>query len=454
MNKGEKKLLGHKLKRSKTPKEKKTEYNGEDVYIFSNQNNSLYTVKFISKYENFIEIISKLKNPSYTTDTEFLYKSSFFVSVNNKDNFNKELDYIIPINNIDKSKIFPLENPEEFFKNDMKLQTCNFIFSNNFEDEEIIFDTIHSYCNNDNKESYISRFCPDYLLHFPNNNIDKFYEIKQDDNFLENIKAINDNSYGICHFYSPKRTGKSILFRSILTNFINNNAQKSYIPIMFFNIKLLYNLILDVNIPLMKKIILHESYFLFQKREDSKELISAIDFTEKNVMKLILEIINIIIKQMIVIEKKIFILDGYSYEYDRQNILKEIKYLVYERKNIFLEIIYDINNLKDSEILYRNINPENHVNSNTKCLEKYYYVEKIRKFSDIKKYFAKNEIPKNYKKIFSENISYFFEYKKNKNITFEDFVKKKRNKIKKEMIVFSTFKLKSVLKYIEKKKNV
>jgi hypothetical protein len=150
--------------------------------------------------------------------------------------------------------------------------------------------------------------------------------------------------------------------------------------------------------------------------------------------------------------KKIFILDGYSYEYDRQNILKEIKYLVYERKNIFLEIIYDINNLKDSEILYLNINPENHVNSNTKCLEKYYYVEKIRKFSDIKKYFDKNEIPKNYKKIFGENISYFFEYKKNKNITFEDFVKKKRNKIKKEMIVFSTFKLKSVLKYIEKKK--
>ena len=117
MNKGEKKLLGHKLKRSKTPKEKKTEYNGEDVYIFSNQNNSLYTVTFILKYENFIEIISKLKNPSYTTDTEFLYKSSFFVPVNNKDNFNKELDYIIPINNIDKSKIFPLENPEEFFKN-------------------------------------------------------------------------------------------------------------------------------------------------------------------------------------------------------------------------------------------------------------------------------------------------------------------------------------------------
>ena len=54
MNKGEKKILGHKLKRSKTPKENKTEYNGEDVYIFSNQNNSLYTVKFISKYENFI----------------------------------------------------------------------------------------------------------------------------------------------------------------------------------------------------------------------------------------------------------------------------------------------------------------------------------------------------------------------------------------------------------------
>ena len=80
-----------------------------------------------------------------------------------------------------------------------------------------------------------------------------------------------------------------------------------------------------------KKIILHESYSLFQKREDSNEFINSIDFTEKNVMKLILEIICVVIKQMIVVEKKIFILDGYSYEYDRQNILKEIKNLVYER---------------------------------------------------------------------------------------------------------------------------
>ena len=123
-----------------------------------------------------------------------------------------------------------------------------------------------------------------------------------------------------------------------------------------------------------------------------------------------------------------------------------------ERKNIFLEIIYDINNLKDSEILYQNINTKNIINFNTKRPEKYYYVEKIRKFSNIKKYFAKNEIPKNYKKIFGENISYFFYYEKNKNITFEDFVKKKRNNIKKEIIIFITFKLKNVLEYIEKKK--
>ena len=229
MNKKEKKLLGNKLKRSKTPTEKNIEYNGEDVYIFSNQNNSSYTVKYISKYENFKDIISKLKNPSYTTDIEFLCESSFFDAVKDKDNINKESDFIIPINSMDKSKIFPLKNPEKFFKNDMKLQTCNFIFSNNFEDEEIIFDTIHSYCNNDNKESYISRFCPDYLLHFPNNNIDKFYEIKQNDYFLENIKEINDNYYGIGHFYSPKRTGKSVLFRSILTNSINNKNDKKNI---------------------------------------------------------------------------------------------------------------------------------------------------------------------------------------------------------------------------------
>ena len=65
MNKKEKKLLGNKLKRSKTPTEKNIEYNGEDVYIFSNQNNSLYTVNFILKYENFIEIISKIKNQTY-----------------------------------------------------------------------------------------------------------------------------------------------------------------------------------------------------------------------------------------------------------------------------------------------------------------------------------------------------------------------------------------------------
>ena len=96
-----------------------------------------------------------MKNPSFTIDKEFLNKSSFCEAIKDKNNLNKEINFIIPINSIDKSKIFPLENIDEFFKNDMKVQTCNFIFSYNFEDEEIIFENMHNYYNNDTKENYI-----------------------------------------------------------------------------------------------------------------------------------------------------------------------------------------------------------------------------------------------------------------------------------------------------------
>ena len=172
------------------------------------------------------------------------------------------------------------------------------MFENEQEKEEIIFNNIHNFRNGYYRECKISDFCPDYLLHFPNNEENYFCAINRKDFFVESMKVFHYDDYGLAHFYAPKGTGKSILFRSILINFSNYIKEpERYTPLMFFNINLLHELILKSNINLLKKILLHESYSLFKDRQDSIELIKRINLTQKSIMKIILEIINIEIKE-------------------------------------------------------------------------------------------------------------------------------------------------------------
>ena len=116
MSNKEKIFLNMKTQRSNSDSEQKNNSNGSDDYIIANKSNSSYTIKHISRFETFKEIISQIKNPSYTTDTKFLSDSAFSEKVKNKDNFNKEINFTIPLENINKEKTFEPKKPLEFFQ--------------------------------------------------------------------------------------------------------------------------------------------------------------------------------------------------------------------------------------------------------------------------------------------------------------------------------------------------
>jgi hypothetical protein len=91
--------------------------------------------------------------------------------------------------------------------------------------------------------------------HFPKNLNEIFFYINRNKyNFkIEYIKVFHYYNFGIGHFYSPKGTGKSILFRSIFLNFGNLNDKDRYTPFIFFNIELIKNLIDKRDILNLKK---------------------------------------------------------------------------------------------------------------------------------------------------------------------------------------------------------
>ena len=443
MNSTDKKFLNKKKKRSSSFSQNTHKSNGSEDYVFSNRSNSAFTIRHCSNYKQFQEFCAKIKNPHYTTDTKFLESSGIFNALKNKDNFDKEIKLSIPFEKIDKSKIFPVNAPIDFFQNNKKTITGNFIFSNIYNDDEInedeLFKNIHNFDNTYYKGCKIKDFCIDSDLHFKNNNNDVFYPIRKDDFFIQSIKVFHYHSYGIGHFYAPKGTGKSILFRSIFVNFINYEDDPGrYTPLMFFDIRLLNELNNKLKTSEIKKILLHESYSLFTERLKTLNFIEKINLNlyKNNIMDMIHDLIKIALNE-IKEEQKVFVLDGYSCLYDPKNILNELKKEVIENQNFFLEIIYDVKSLNDAEILYNNINPELHINYNANEVNKYFYFANLKLFSVMMQNIEEKEIPEKYKETFGENVSYFFEYKKVQNkMTFNDFTLKKGNQIKEDIIQF------------------
>ena len=354
----------------------------------------------------------------------------------------------------------------------------NFIFSNLFIEEnkndEEIFKNIHNFSNNYHKECSMSKFCPDYILHFPNNNDDIFYKINANENFIGLFKAFyfRQGKGGIAHFYSPKGQGKSILLRSILINFCkisdNINDKYRYTPLMIFDIKLL-NYLLNHN-KNIKQILIHEAYSLFRERKYAFDLIQKINLSQ-NIIKIILDIINVVIEEVEIFGKdskimKLFVLDGYSNEYDKENILKNIIELTRDKKDsinqkFFLYIVHDIINYNDAECLFKNISPDNEINSNSQLFETYYYIENLKQISELKNRLEneQEQFPEKYLEIFGENVSFFFEYKIEEDMLFDDFIKKKKIEIKNEICNFymgdknkSKYYLNTIDQYIKEKK--
>jgi hypothetical protein len=106
----DKKFLNSKTKRSNSSPELNQRSKGSDDYIFSNINNSAYIKRHISKFETFLEMISKIKNPCYTTDEEFLKNSKMLEELEKENNYDKQTYLPISLEIIDKQKIYPIEN--------------------------------------------------------------------------------------------------------------------------------------------------------------------------------------------------------------------------------------------------------------------------------------------------------------------------------------------------------
>ena len=408
-----------------------------DAIIFSNNNNSSYTIKHISNYEDFIFNFANIKNPCYTTDDKFL-KINLSEKLNDKNIFDKTIEYSVPVETIEKSKIISLDNPKQFYIEIKSSLFYKFIFSNpeNIEEEKEneIFNRIHTYCNSYYKRCNINQFCPDTNFHFPKNNDKIFYKINRYYFYVESIKVFHHNNFGVGHFYAPKGSGKSILFRSILFNFAYFKDVKRLTPFMFFNIKLLDDLLKNAKLKELKKIILHESYSLYKEIKSSKEFLNKINFNIKDTFELIENIIISVVNE-VKSKKLFFVLDGYSFKYDENNKLNNIIKLVYEKKSFFVEIIYDIIDHRDSENLYRNLDPKNYINYDTEFVERYFYFEELKKISEIKENLEVNDIPGNYNEIFGENVSYYFEFKKS-GLNFNDFIKIKKLEIKNDILYF------------------
>ncbi len=114
-------FLTKKTKHDETPKKEKNSNEkdksksiGSNDYVFANKNNSKFTLKHVTKFQEFNSNLYNTLNPSYTNDETYLDKIQLKERILNKNNLNKEftLEFILE----DLNNIFPLKDKKKFFK--------------------------------------------------------------------------------------------------------------------------------------------------------------------------------------------------------------------------------------------------------------------------------------------------------------------------------------------------
>lgn len=70
----EKRLLNQKVGRSNSNSGKSKKFDGSNNYVFSIKNNSFLSCKHCSKFDNFMDNFTQIKNPCYSTDLDFFKK--------------------------------------------------------------------------------------------------------------------------------------------------------------------------------------------------------------------------------------------------------------------------------------------------------------------------------------------------------------------------------------------
>ena len=181
-----KEFLNKKMNIDETPKKEKNSNSknnsksiGSNDYVFANKNNTNFTLKHISDFQEFISNFDNTLNPSYTKDEFYLNQIQLKEKISNKNNLNKKFRLDFCLNDI--KLIYLLSTKKEknkFFKKKNKTLSDLFIFSNTLinqnKNELIIFNNIHNYSNGYWASCEITEFCFDSKIIFPHNNDQNF----------------------------------------------------------------------------------------------------------------------------------------------------------------------------------------------------------------------------------------------------------------------------------------
>ena len=337
---------------------------------------------------------------------------------------------------------------DENFNKIQKIKNSIIFNSNLFdkinENDKIIFDKFHNYLTAFYKSSKISDFCFDKDIYFPFSYNDNYYEIEKRD-YTHGFRVHHyDFHFGnITHHFGIKGIGKSLCGRAIIYNYLHFKILKKsgdvFFPAIFFNYKLLKERLYDK--PFLLYILKYETINLFRNQKDWINFYEQLNKSLNNnsVVSIIHQIASLYISKFSN-QKFLIIIDQYSFTYDEDKDIEKIK-SVCKEVNIFdLFIIYSIEAIEDQIFFIRkfikntfieseplDILSTNYItfqNHEVSCYYKYEY----RNYKLLQKYFP-GDIPVKYNDYFGDNISYFFQFKCQNQISFSDFVEQIKDKM-------------------------
>jgi len=385
----------------------------------------------ISRYDQLKENISNIESPCILKNEQFINKlleykkenetfiipNSFFLDLKKDDviYISQSFSKIPEINNslIFNSKLFDKIN----------------------EKDKDIFDKFHNYLTAFSRASNISDFCYNKNLYFPYSYNDIYYEIER--KFSHGFRVHHyDNIFGnITHHFGIKGIGKSICSRSIIYNYLHFKRFKGaevFFPSIFFNFKLIKENL--HNKPFILDILKYETINLFRTKSDWIKFYEIVNssLNTNSVMSLINQIASLYISKY-PRQKFLVIIDEFSTKYDEDKDIISFKQICKDMQIFDIFIIYSIENINDQQFFIQkyikntfiqseklDILSQNYIRFENKEVSCYYKYE-YRNYNLLQKNFQ-NDIPKTYYYYFGDNISYYFQYKSLKNISFEDFV--------------------------------
>ena len=440
-------MIGSKRERDKSSIESCNENNsssGSEKYIISSKKD-LFVICKIKGRKALSDELKKLKNPFTILDEKIISEFNLkTINLEEGHSFEKKVNF----STVPKEKIIFLNDEEKInnYYDDIKKYKNNIIFSslenetNNTSEFDLEFlKKFLNFSNNMSKECNIIDFCLDYKILFPDNSIEKLYEIVRPKRSHIFRYHVYDSQRVIMKYFSPRKTCKSLYSRCILANI--HFKKKEFIPTLIFDVAFIFNNITN-NKHLLKKVINHEIISLFNNKIDIDDFINIIDFSISETMRFIENIIMLYLKYMndnnINHKRPLFCLDNYSYIYDKEKYLENIEKTSKIKSDYNLYIIYSIIDQEDQKEYVKNCIDEQNFNTQFTATQfPICYLPNLRNISEIENNLGNDgyKIPDEYKSIFGQNSYFLFKFIK-EGKKFEDFVKKETNCIKEELNFF------------------